>query len=161
MKQVKFKQMKDGDKEDYLLLKKYEDKYIKGTAERIIKALKNLDASLGGYKVSRLEHSLQTASRALRDNAGEEMVVASLLHDIGDELAPENHSEFAAAILKPFVSKKTCWIVEKHGIFQMYYYAHNLGGNKNERENFKGHKYYKNAYQHKCRKIRKYKPIFS
>ena len=84
MKQVKFDQMKDGDKEDYLLLKKYEDKYIKGTAERIIKALKNLDASLGGYKVSRLEHSLQTASRALRDNAGEEMVVASLLHDIGD-----------------------------------------------------------------------------
>ena len=145
MKEVKFKQMKDGDKEDYLILKEFEDKYIEGTAPRIIQTLKHLDASLGGYQVSRLEHSLQTASRALRDQASEEMIVASLLHDIGDELAPHNHSEFAAAILKPFVSKKTCWIIEKHGIFQMYYYTHHLGGNKNEREKFKGHKYYEDT----------------
>ena len=65
-----------------------------------------------------------------------------MLHDIGDELAPLNHSEYAAAIIKPYVSEKTHWIIEKHGIFQMYYYAHHLGGNKNEREKFKGHKYY-------------------
>ncbi len=145
MKQVKFKQMKDGDKEDYLLLKNYEDKYIKETANRIIKALKHLDTSLGGYQVSRLEHSLQTASRALRDNASEEMIVASLLHDIGDELAPENHSEFAAVILKPFVSNKTRWIVEKHGIFQMYYYAHHYSYNKNERDKYRNHPNFKDC----------------
>ena len=145
MKQVKFNQMKDGDKEDYDLLAKFEEKFVAGTAERILKVLKRLDNSLGGYKVSRLEHSLQTASRALRDNANEEMIVASLLHDIGDELAPENHSEFAAAILKPFVSKKTCWIIEKHGIFQMYYYAHHYGHDKNEREKYKDHPYYKDC----------------
>ena len=73
------------------------------------------------------------------------MIVAALLHDIGDELAFHNHSEFAAAVLKPYVSKKTHWIVEKHGIFQLYYYAHHLGYNKDERESYKGHKYYKDT----------------
>ena len=68
-------------------------------------------------------------------------------HDpnLHNELAPSNHAEYAAAILKPFVSEKTCWIIEKHGIFQMYYYAHHLKGNKNERDKFKGHKYYKDT----------------
>ena len=72
----------------------------------------------------------------------EEMVVAALLHDIGDELAPMNHSEYAASILKPYVSEKTHWIIEKHGEFQAYYYAHHLGGNRNKRDKYKGHKYY-------------------
>ena len=145
MKTVKFNEMKDGDKEDYEFLAKIEDKYIEGTADRVIRVLKGLDSSLGGYKVSRLEHSLQAASRALRDKADEEMIVAALLHDIGDELAPLNHSEYAAAVLKPYVSEKTRWIVEKHGEFQMYYYAHHLGGNKNQREKYKGHKYYQDT----------------
>ena len=73
------------------------------------------------------------------------MIVAALLHDIGDELAFHNHSEFAAAVLKPYVNKKTHWIVEKHGIFQLYYYAHHIGYNKNEREKYKGHKYFKDT----------------
>ena len=66
--------MKDGDKEDYELLIKFEDKFIEETADRIIRVLEGLDYSLGGYKVSRLEHSLQTASRALRDKANDEMM---------------------------------------------------------------------------------------
>ena len=73
------------------------------------------------------------------------MVVAALLHDIGDELAPLNHSEYAAAVLKPYVSKKTHWIIEKHGEFQMYYYAHHLGKNKNQRDKYKDHEYYHDA----------------
>ena len=104
MNQVKFSQMKDGDKEDYDLLSNFEDKHIKGTADRIIRVLKSLDNSLGGYKISRLEHSLQTASRAKRDGSDEEMIVAALLHDIGYEIAPLNHSDLAASVLKPFVS---------------------------------------------------------
>ena len=91
MKQVKFTQMSEGDKEDYELLANFEDEFIEGTAGRVIRVLKGLDSSLGGYKVSRLEHSLQAASRAMRENAEEEMVVAALLHDIGDEIAPLNH----------------------------------------------------------------------
>ena len=104
--------------------------------------MKKLDTSLEGYQVSRLEHSLQSATRALKDKADEEMIVATLFHDIGDELAPMNHSEYAAAVLKPYVSEKTHWIVEKHGEFQMYYYAHHLGGNRNQRDKYKGHKFF-------------------
>ena len=145
MKKVNFKEMKKGSKEDYLLLDKYEKKFIEGVADRILKALEGLTSGLVGYQINRLEHSLQTATRALKDKASDEMIVAALIHDIGDELAPNNHSEFAATILKPYVGEKTRWIVEKHGIFQMYYYAHHLGYNKNERKKFKGHKYYKDT----------------
>ena len=134
--------MKDGSKEDYLFLDKLEKKFIQGTADRIIKAMKGLTSGLVGYQINRLEHSLQTATRALKDKASDEMIVAALIHDIGDELAPSNHAEFAAAILKPYVSEKTSWIIEKHGIFQMYYYAHHLGYNKNKRNKYKDHKYY-------------------
>ena len=137
--------MKDGTKEDYLLLDKHEKKFIESTADRIIKFMSELTKTLEGYKINRLEHSLQTATRALKDKAEDEMIVAALLHDIGDELAPLNHSEYAAAVLKPYVSGKTHWIVEKHGEFQMYYYAHHLGGNKNQRDKYKGHKYYKDT----------------
>ena len=142
MEKVKFKQMKEGSKEDYLLLNKLEKKFIEGTADRVLKTMQGLTSSLVGYQINRLEHSLQTATRALKEKASDEMIVAALLHDIGDELAPNNHAEFAAAILKPYVSEETAWIVEKHGIFQMYYYAHHLGFNKNERDKYKGHKYY-------------------
>jgi len=145
MEKVKFTQMKDGTKDDYLLLDKHEKKYIERTADRIIKFMSGLNDTLEGYKITRLEHSLQTATRALNDKASDEMVVAALLHDIGDELAPLNHSEYAATVLKPYVSEKTRWIVEKHGEFQMYYYAHHLGGNRNQREKYKGHKYYQDT----------------
>ena len=137
--------MKDGTKEDYLLLSKHEKKFIESTADRTIKFMSGLTKTLEGYKVNRLEHSLQTATRALNDKASEDMIVAALLHDLGDELAPLNHSDYAAAVLKPYVSEKTHLIVEKHGEFQMYYYAHHLGGNKNQREKYKGHKYYKDT----------------
>ena len=145
MKTVNFTAMKNGTKDEYLLLDEYEQNYIKGTADRILKFMKGLTQTLEGYKISRLEHSLQTATRAYNDNAEEEMVVAALLHDIGDELAPMNHSEYAATILKPYVSEKTHWIIEKHGEFQMYYYAHHLGGDRNKRDKYKDHKYYKDT----------------
>ena len=147
MKTVNFTQMKDGTKDEYLLLDKYEQDYINGTADRILKFMKGLTSTLEGYKIPRLEHSLQSATRALNDGADEEMIVATLLHDIGDELAPLNHSEYAASVLKPYVSEKTHWIIEKHGEFQMYYYAHHLGKNQNQRDKYKDHKYYQDAVQ--------------
>ena len=142
MKKVSFTEMKKGTKEDYLLLDKNEKDFAKKTADRILKFLSSLTGTLEGYQVSRLEHSLQSATRALHAGESEEMIVAALLHDIGDELAPMNHSEYAASILKPYVSEKTHWIVEKHGEFQAYYYAHHLGGNRNKRDKYKGHKYF-------------------
>ena len=145
MEKVKFNQMKDGTKEEYLFLDKHEKKYIEGTADRLLKFMSGLNSTLEGYQITRLEHSLQTATRAVRDNASEEMIVAALLHDIGDEIAPLNHSELAASVLKPFVSEKTRWIVEKHGLFQVYHYNHYYGKERNLRDDYKGHDFYQEA----------------
>ena len=145
MKKVSFTEMKNGTKEDYLLLEKNEKNYANQTADRILNFMSTLTTTLEGYQISRLEHSLQSATRALNAGESEEMIVAALLHDIGDELAPMNHSEYAASILKPYVSEKTHWIIEKHGEFQAYYYAHHLGGDRNKRDKYKNHKYYKDC----------------
>ena len=142
MKKVSFKEMKKGTKEDYLLLEELEKNYERKTADRILKYLASQTTTLEGYQISRLEHSLQAATRAYKNGESEEMVVASLLHDIGDEFAPMNHSQYAAAVIRPYVSEKTHWIIEKHGLFQTYYSAEHLGGDKNAREKYKDHKFY-------------------
>ena len=145
MEQVKFVQMKDGDKEDYDFLTKHEINHTKGTAVRLLKALVELDQSLSGYKVTRLEHSLQSATRALRDGADIDWIVSALLHDIGDIYAPYNHDEYAASILKPFVREQCVWVVEKHGIFQMLYYGEHVGSNPHKREKYKEHIYFQDC----------------
>jgi predicted HD phosphohydrolase len=139
---VSFRRMEDGTREDYLLLDESERRYAQGLADRILESLRKLDHSLYGYPVTRLEHSLQTATRAQRAGADEELVVAGLLHDIGDELAPYNHAEMAAAILRPYVRPEVAWIVEQHGLFQNYYYVHHLGGDRHAREQLREHRWY-------------------
>jgi len=146
---VSFRQMKDGTKEDYVLLDESERRYALGLADRVLEGLRRLDHSLEGYPVSRLGHSLQAATRALRDRADEELVVAALLHDIGDELAPYNHAEVAAGILRPYVREEVAWIVAQHGLFQNYYYVHHFGGDRNARERLRGHPAY-DACVHFC-----------
>ena len=142
MEQVKFTAMKDGDKEDYDFLGRHEVEYAKGTADRLLKAMESLDESLSGYKVTRLEHSLQSATRAWRDGADIDWVVSALLHDIGDIFAPYNHDEYAATILRPFVREQCTWVVEKHGDFQMIYYGEHVGANPHKRDAYKGHPYF-------------------
>ena len=142
---VSFTSMAAGTKEDYELLEKLEAEFAASTADRVLEQLRGLSGSLAGYKVDRLEHSLQSATRAYRDNADEEMVVAALLHDIGDLLAPHNHSEMAAAVLRPYVSERTYWVVRQHGLFQTYYYAHHVGGDRNARDRYLDHPYYQDA----------------
>jgi predicted HD phosphohydrolase len=139
---VSFKRMQDGTREDYELLELYERDYVRELPERILAALTELRHALGGYLVSRLDHSLQTATRALKEGADDEMVVAALIHDIGDDLAPYNHAEIAAGIIRPYVRPKVTWIIEQHGLFQTYYYAHHLGGNRDGRERFRDHPWY-------------------
>ena len=142
MKKVSFTEMKNGTKEDYLFLDKHEKDFASKTADRILKFMSGLTETLEGYQISRLEHSLQSATRAHRNGETEEMVVACLLHDIGDELAPMNHSQYAASIIRPYVSEKTYWIINHHGLFQTFYSAHHLGGDRNARDKFKDHRYY-------------------
>ncbi len=134
---VAFTSMAEGTREDYELLERLEAKFAAGTPDRVLEMLRGLAGALAGYQVDRPEHSLQCATRAHRDGADEEMVVVALLHDIGDLLSPFNHSELAAAVLRPYVSECTYWIVRHHGLFQSYYYAHHTGGDRHARDAYR------------------------
>jgi predicted HD phosphohydrolase len=139
---VSFTQMKHGTREDYLLLDQSERESARALPDRILAALRELDHAVEGYPVSRLVHSLQTATRARNDGADEDLVVGALVHDVGDLLAPYNHAEFAAAIIRPYVREEVTWIVAQHGLFQTYYYVHHLGGDRHARERLRGHRWY-------------------
>jgi predicted HD phosphohydrolase len=139
---VSFTRMEDGTGEDYELLDVSERNYVRALPDHVLAALRKLDHSLPGYPVSRLGHSLQAATRALRDGADQELIVAALIHDVGDELAPYNHSEIAAGIIRPYVRAEVTWIVEQHGLFQTYYYAHHSGRDRNSRDKLLGHPWY-------------------
>lgn len=110
--------------------------------DRLMAHLKVLEGDYGGFPVDRYTHSLQTATRALKDGRDEEYVVCALFHDIGDTLGTFNHFDIAAAILKPFVSAENLWTVQNHGIFQGYYFFHHIGLDRDLREQFRGHAHF-------------------
>jgi predicted HD phosphohydrolase len=134
-----YRRMDQGTKDDYLLVFDCLKKFEQGLADRILAALTILKDSYPGEMVDRYVHSLQTATRAYRDGRDEEFVVAALLHDLGDMLASENHSEYAAAIIKPYVRPNTWWMIRQHGLFQGYFYFHHFGLDRNAREKHRGH----------------------
>ncbi|MGH1412527.1 MAG: HD domain-containing protein [Pelagimonas sp.] len=145
-KTVSFTQMKDGTKEEYLLLQELEKPYLNLTADRILDELRRQgSASLEGYKINRLQHGLQAATRAQNDGADIDWIIGALLHDIGDGLAPQNHDRFSAEVIRPFVRWDVAWVVEHHGIFQMLYYAHHYNWDENARDQFKDHPCFANC----------------
>ena len=137
---VSFTAMKDGTREEYALLARLEKPFLALAADRVLDELRRADeATLEGYKISRLTHGLQSATRAMRDGADIDWVVGALLHDIGDGLAPQNHDRMSAEVIRPFVRWDVAWVVEHHGIFQMLYYAHHYGWDRDARERFRDH----------------------
>ena len=143
---VNFVNMKDGTREEYELLARLEKPYLALTADRVLEELKRAgDATLEGYKITRLQHGLQSGTRALRDGADLDWVVGALLHDIGDGLAPQNHDKMSAEVIRPFVRWDVAWTVEHHGIFQMLYYGHHYGWDRNARDQFKDHPVFDNC----------------
>ena len=138
---VSFTRMKDGTAEDYALLARIEAAEMQRFPDRVLGWLRTMSDS-AGYRISRLDHSLQAATRAYRAGEDEETVVCALLHDIGDHLAPANHSEVAAAVLRPYVSERNYWIVKHHGVFQGHYYYHHLGLDPDERDRWRDHPHY-------------------
>lgn len=137
-----FTAMAEGTAEDWAIIGGQFREFGHGLADRVLTHLKLLDGDFGGFPVDRLQHSLQTATRAHRDGRGEDYVVMALLHDIGDTLGTYNHPEIAAAILKPFVSEELHWIAQNHGAFQGYYYFHFIGMDRDIREQFRGDKHF-------------------
>ena len=140
-----FTRMQDATKADYEIIGQHSMRFFQGLPDRVLTHLRLLAGDTGGYAVDRLTHSLQSATRARRDGRDDEYVVCALLHDIGDTLASANHADLAATVLEPFVSEKNHWIVKHHGIFQGYYFFHHLGLDRNLRDRFREHPYWRDC----------------
>lgn len=139
---AQFKAMTEGTSEDWAIISGHFMPYAGKVADRVLDHLRLLDGDYGGFPVDRLEHSLQTATRAHRDGRDEDYVVMALLHDIGDTLGSFNHPDVAAAIVKPFVSEENHWICAQHGVFQGYYFFHHVGLDRDLREGYRGHPHF-------------------
>ena len=139
---AKFKSFAESTKEDWDLITPQIAVTQSYVPDRVVGLMQALAFDHGGFPVNRLEHSLQTATRAERDGRDHEYLLCALLHDIGDTLTPYNHPSIAADILKPFVSAANHWMVEKHGVFQGYYFWDHIGLDRQAREEFRGTEYF-------------------
>jgi predicted HD phosphohydrolase len=140
-----FHAMVDGTQEDWRVITDESVEFHHGLPDRVLAHLRLLEHGDGGFAVDRLEHSVQTATRAYRADRDDEYVLCALLHDIGDTLGCYNHADIGAAIIEPFVSPRNHWMVEHHGIFQAYYYFHHLGLDRDVRERFRGHEWFEHT----------------
>ena len=142
MDAVSWTQMADGTREDYDMLGELYTSHTQGeVVENMVKLLEIMKGPKLGYQIDRYEHSLQAASRALRNDERLDVVMAGLLHDVGDSIAPQNHSATAAAMLAPYLDDETHWVVAHHGLFQGYYYFHHMDGDRNARDLYADHEY--------------------
>jgi predicted HD phosphohydrolase len=139
---ARFHAMTEGTQEDWGIIASHAMTFARDLPARILTHLRLLSGDAGGYAVDRLEHCLQTATRAHQAGEDEEYVVCALVHDIGDTLGPLNHADIAAAIVRPYVSEKNHFIVEKHGAFQGYYFFHFLGLDRSLRDTYQGHPHF-------------------
>ncbi len=137
-----FKTMADCTKEDWVLIGAQFVEFARKLPGRVLAHLRLLDGDYGGFPVDRLTHCLLAATLAHKDGMDEEYVVCALLHDIGDSLGTYNHPDVAAAILRPFVSAENFFMVEKHGIFQGYYFFHHVSMDRHMRDAYKDHPHY-------------------
>lgn len=139
---AKFRTMAEGSAADWAVIAPQFFGYGATLPDRVLDHLRLLDGDYGGFPVDRLQHSLQTATRAHRAGEADDYVVMALLHDIGDTLGSYNHPDIAAAIVKPFVSEKLHWMCEHHGIFQGYYFFHFICLDRDMREQYRGHAHF-------------------
>jgi predicted HD phosphohydrolase len=135
---MRFRRMDEGTRDDYEVLKRVHEHNLATLPDLLLGLLSDLGADIN-YPISRLEHSLQSATRALRDGRDEEYVVCALLHDIGESLGPLNHGEVVASILAPFVTEENRWMLANHPVFQVYFYGSYLDIDPNARDKFIGH----------------------
>ena len=116
-------------------------------ADRVLAMLRSLDEVVDGFAVDQLTHCLQTATRAERAGADDELVVASLCHDIGKVISVINHPRIAAEILRPYVSHDTFQMILTHQDFQGRHYYEFIGQDPNARDQHVGASWYALAEQ--------------
>ena len=138
---VSFTAMEHGTKDDYVLVFAHEQHQIDTQADRVMDWLRQMEGP-SPYQISRLDHVLQSATRAENDGADMETIVCALLHDIGDVIGTANHSQVGAALIRPYVSEQNWWVVHHHGLFQGYYWFSHYGRQPNERDLYIDHPYY-------------------
>lgn len=136
MEKMHFTRMDQGTDEDFRILKQVHEHTLNELPDRLFGLLRDLSRDTA-YNITRYDHCLQSATRALRDGKDEEYVVVALLHDSCETLGPFNHGEVIAGILKPFISRDNYWMLAQHGLFQTYFYAAHLGLDPNARDKFK------------------------
>ncbi|MDX1401937.1 MAG: phosphohydrolase [Kiloniellales bacterium] len=136
-----FKRMDEGTRADFQVMARVHEQNLANLPDLLMGMLTSLKGD-EAYPVDRLAHSLQSATRALRDGKDEEYIVCCLLHDVCEALGPFNHGAVIAAILKPFICEANAWMLEKHGVFQTYFYGDQIGIGKNQREKYRDSPYY-------------------
>jgi predicted HD phosphohydrolase len=133
-----FTRMDESTAEQWAVIGKETFEHQGRVAERALGMLQSLEEITDGFAVDQLVHSLQTATRAERDGADEEVVFASLLHDVGKAVSVPNHPEIAAAIIKSYVRPEVYEMIRAHQDFQGRHYYHHFGGNPDAREQYLG-----------------------
>ena len=141
-----FRQLKGVTADEFAPLLPATERFCQALPDRVLEALNRLGGQYDGFPIDRLQHSLQTATLALRDERDEEYVVCALVHDIGDELACYNHAELAAAVVAPFVAPANHWMVLNHAPFQGYYYWQHLGRDPLTVERLRGHPHFERTW---------------
>jgi predicted HD phosphohydrolase len=137
-----FTRMDESTAEQWAVIGKESSENQGRVAERVLAMLRSLDEIVDGFAVDQLTHCLQTATLAERAGADDEVVFASLLHDVGKAVSVPNHPGIAAAIIKPYVRPDVFHMVLAHQDFQgKHYYAH-FGGDPNARDQYKGEPWY-------------------
>jgi predicted HD phosphohydrolase len=116
-------------------------------AEGVLAMLRSLADITDGFAVDQLTHCLQTATLAERAGADDEMVVASLCHDIGKAVSVPNHPKIAAEILKSYVRDDVYQVIRAHQDFQGRHYYHHFGGDPDAREQYRGEPWFDLAAQ--------------
>jgi predicted HD phosphohydrolase len=95
-----------------------------------------------GYAVNNYRHCVQAATLALRDGRDDEYVVAALLHDVGFVTCPTSHGAFAAALLGPYVSDATRWLLARHADVQTLFCRSCPGNDVARAERWRGHPHF-------------------
>lgn len=131
-----FTRMDEGTDADFQVLKRVHERSLAELPGRLLGLLDDLGRDTA-YNITRRDHCLQAATRALRDGKDEDYVVVAVLHDVCETYGPFNHGEVIAAILRPFISRDLAFMLEHHGLFQTYFFAAHLGLDPNARDRYK------------------------
>jgi len=139
--EIRFTRLGDGTAAEYAYLESLDHSLNRSYLDDLVALFKTTDRETG-YPLSPMRHALQTATRALRDDADDEIVFAALFHDIADRISPINHAAVGAEILRPFIGSRTHWILAHHAVFQGYYFWHHIGKDRNDRERYRGNPHF-------------------